>query len=75
MELDTDAQTTLNDIRWHWDDAYLIEYLDGTWTATSMDFRQEVITSEDVFEFRNLLRDDYAKYQPRKPISQPDRRG
>lgn len=27
--LDTDAQTTLNDLRWHWEGAYLIDCRDG----------------------------------------------
>jgi hypothetical protein len=29
--LDSDAQTTLNDLRWHWDDAYLIAGTASGW--------------------------------------------
>ncbi len=31
--LDTDAQTTLNILRWHWDKAYAINCDGTTWTA------------------------------------------
>jgi hypothetical protein len=31
--LDSDAQTALTDLRWHWDDAYKINCVDGSWQA------------------------------------------
>ncbi len=31
--LDSDAQTTLTDLRWHWEDAYRIDCRDGVWLA------------------------------------------
>jgi len=34
--LDSDAQSTLTDLRWHWDDAYKIDCRDGVWLAVPL---------------------------------------
>ncbi len=30
--LDSDAQSALTDLRWHWDDAYKINVVEGAWS-------------------------------------------
>jgi hypothetical protein len=63
--LDREQQTTLNELRWHWDDAYLVEVLAGPkWTATSLDYRRAVITADSAAVLRELMRHDYASHQP-----------
>lgn len=37
--LDSDAQSTLTDLRWHWDDAYKIDCRDGVWLAARSQIR------------------------------------
>lgn len=69
----TDEQkATLRDLRWHWDDAYLINFSAAEgWTAISMDLRQQELKAPASGELRNLMRDDYARHQPGRKISQP----
>jgi hypothetical protein len=43
--LDTDAQTTLNSLRWHWDKAYAINCDGTTWTAIPAAAPETVLTA------------------------------
>ncbi len=59
--LDTDAQTTLNDLRFHWEDAYKIDCRDGIWTAVPLSDPTFAITSRSSAELREAIRIDYAE--------------
>jgi hypothetical protein len=58
--LDSDAQTTLNDLRWHWEDAYQIDCRDGVWMAVLLTDPFTTITADSSTELRIKLRYDYA---------------
>lgn len=59
--LDSDAQTTLTDLRWHWDDAYQIDCRDGVWLASPKTDPLAVITRDSSAELREALRRDYEE--------------
>jgi hypothetical protein len=59
--LDSDAQTTLNDLRFHWDDIYVIDCQDGRWTAVPLSDPAVTISRDSSFELREALRVDYAE--------------
>jgi hypothetical protein len=56
--LDSDAQTTLNDLRWHWEDAYKIDCRDGTWLAVPLTDPFVTISRDSSAELREALRQD-----------------
>ena len=58
--LDSDAQTTLTDLRWHWEDAYQIDCRDGAWLAVSLSDPFVTISRDSAAELREALRQDYA---------------
>ena len=58
--LDADAQTTLNDLRWHWEDAYRIDCRDGVWMAVPLTDPFVTITADSSTELLTKLRYDYA---------------
>jgi hypothetical protein len=58
--LDSDAQTTLNDLRWHWEDAYRIDCRDGVWMAVPLTDPFAAITADSSVELRTKIRYDYA---------------
>jgi hypothetical protein len=59
--LSTEEQTTLNDLRWHWDDAYLIDCRQGSWVAAPKGDPFAIITRDSAADLRMAIRDDYAK--------------
>jgi hypothetical protein len=59
--LDSDAQTMLNDLRWHWEDAYSIDCREGVWLAVSLSDPFVTISCENGAELREALRQDYAE--------------
>ena len=59
--LDRDAQATLNDLRWHWDDAYLIDCRDGVWVTAHKGDPFAIISRDSSVELRMALREDYSK--------------
>jgi hypothetical protein len=58
--LDSDAQATLADLQWHWDDAYDISCRDGVWLAAPKTDRFAIISRPSAMELREALRIDYA---------------
>ncbi len=58
--LDSDSQTTLNDLRWHWEDAYRIDCRDGVWMAVPLTDPFTTITADSSMELRTKIRYDYA---------------
>jgi len=59
--LDSDAQTTLNDLRWHWEDAYKIDCRNGTWPAVPLTDPFVTISRDSSAGLREALRQDYAE--------------
>ncbi len=59
--LDSDAQSTLTDLRWHWDDAYKIDCRDGVWLAVPLTDPFVTISRDSSAELREALRQDYAQ--------------
>jgi hypothetical protein len=52
--------TELEDLRWHWGEAYAIEHLaDGRWLAQRRDDRQTLV-ADGPEELRDMIQADYA---------------
>jgi hypothetical protein len=58
--LDSDAQTALTDLRWHWEDAYRIDCVAGAWQAVPLSDPSVTISRDTAMELREALRHDYA---------------
>ncbi len=58
--LDTDAQTTLNILRWHWEQAYAVNCDGETWTAIPAAAPEVVLTEGTAMELRTAMQHDYA---------------
>jgi hypothetical protein len=58
--LDSDAQSTLTDLRWHWEDAYKINVVEGAWQAVPLTDPSVTISRDSSMELREALRRDYA---------------
>ena len=58
--LDSETQTTLNALRWHWDSAYAINCDGKTWTAISVAEPEAVLTASSAMELRTAMQHDYA---------------
>ena len=65
--------TSLADLRWHWEGAYLFSYSDGACSAQPVDAPAEILTADSAEALRNLVRQDYAERQSRKR-TEPRRR-
>jgi hypothetical protein len=59
--LSQDDQTMLNDIRYHWQDAYYVNFADGVWSAVPFDDRTILLTADTGMELRDKIRYDYAE--------------
>jgi hypothetical protein len=58
----TDGAADLDDLRWHWGDAYLIHHLGpDTWVAQRRDSRQ-TLGAEDPETLRERIKADYAAH-------------
>ncbi len=64
--LSTDEQTTLNDLRWRWQDAYCVNFTDGVWSAVPFDDRTILLTADTAMELRDKIRYDYAERAARR---------
>jgi hypothetical protein len=64
--LDSDAQTALNDLRWHWEDAYSIDCREGVWLAVSLSDPFVTISRGTSAELREALRQDYPERAGRR---------
>jgi hypothetical protein len=58
--LDSDAQSALTDLRWHWDDVYGIDCVEGSWQAVPVSDPSVIIARDSSMELREALRRDYA---------------
>ena len=61
MRPDSETMTTLNDLRWHWDDAYQIDCREGVWLAVPKGDPFTILSRDSAAELRTALREDYAK--------------
>jgi hypothetical protein len=59
--LSQDDQTTLNDIRYHWQDVYFVNFADGVWAAVPFDDRTVLLTADTGMELRDKIRYDYTE--------------
>jgi hypothetical protein len=64
--LDRDGQTILNDLRWHWEDAYQIDFRQGKWLAAPLSDPFAIIERETSGELREAIRRDYAERAGRR---------
>ena len=64
--LDSDARSVLNDLRWHWEDAYSIDCREGVWLADSLSDPFVTISRGNAAELREALRQDYAERAGRR---------
>ena len=59
--LDSDSQSMLTDLQWHWEDAYKITCRDGVWLAVPLADPFVTISRDSSAELREALRQDYAQ--------------
>lgn len=64
--LDRHDQTILNDLRWHWEDAYTIDYRAGDWLAAPLSDPFAIISCQSSGELREAIRRDYAERSARR---------
>jgi hypothetical protein len=64
--LDRETQTMLNDLRWHWDDAYKINCREGVWLAVPLSDPFAIISRDSHAELREAIRQDYAERAGRR---------
>jgi hypothetical protein len=53
----------LADLKFHWDEAYKIDWADGVYRASRIGQPSVVLTSENCHDLRQQIRDDYATWQ------------
>jgi hypothetical protein len=58
--LDTDAQTTLNSLRWHWEKASAVNCDGESWMAIPAMAPDVVLTASSAMELRTAMHNDYA---------------
>ena len=56
-----EEQSTLNDLNWHWDTAYTINFDGDTWSASPLTEPNAVLIAETAAELREQIRDDYRR--------------
>ena len=59
--LDRDIQATLNDLCFHWGEAYKITCEDGAWLAVPLSDLSVTISRDSSGKLREALRLDYAE--------------
>jgi hypothetical protein len=64
--LDSDAQSALTDLRWHWEDAYKINVVEGAWQAVPLADPSVTISRDSSMDLREALRHDYATRASRR---------
>jgi len=60
MQLSKEDMTTLVWLRWHWEDAYAVNFDGETWSAIPAAAPSAVLTAESGGELRELMANDYA---------------
>jgi len=69
----TDGAADLDDLRWHWGEAYLIHHLGpDVWVAQRRDSR-ETLGAEDPETLRERIKADYAAHPVSRQIAGPGR--
>jgi hypothetical protein len=58
--LDNEQQTTLNSLRWHWEQFYAVNCDGTTWTAIPAAAPETVLTANSGTELRTAMQNDYA---------------
>ncbi len=53
----------LADLKFHWDEAYRIDWSDGVYRASRLGQPSVVLTSESCQDLRQRIRDDYTTWQ------------
>ena len=63
MSLVGDWEKPLDELRWHWGDAYLIHYFEaaGKWVAQRRD-SHGTMSADGPDQLLDLIRDDYRRY-------------
>jgi hypothetical protein len=65
--LDSEQQTTLNSLRWHWEKAYAVNCDGQAWTAIPVAQPEAVLTASSGTELRTAMQNDYAaRYEIRR---------
>ena len=64
--LDKDSQTILNDLRWHWEGTYRVDYREGAWLAAPLSDPLAIISRESSGQLREAIRRDYAERSGRR---------
>ena len=54
------AARALDALRWHWGEAYLIDYIDGTWMADRLDGLGGTLRAAEPDDLRQAILDDYT---------------
>ena len=65
--MDRSQASALADLRWHWEDAYRIDYdyRDGKWSAVPLIGSPDKIIAASDEELRHKIRDDYPERRTR----------
>lgn len=58
-------QTALNDLQFHWDTAYTINFDGDTWSASPLSDPTVLLTAESSSDLRALIRADYHEHDRR----------
>ena len=70
-----DEMTPLDELRWHWGEAYLIDYLgEWRWVAQRRD-TGATLRAESPHELRDLIVEDYTAHPVSRQVSSPAPRG
>lgn len=67
--LSAEGQTILDDLRFHWDEHYLLDFKDGFWVAAPKHDPFNIITRDSSGELREAIRIDYAERASGRPAS------
>lgn len=66
MGLTRSEASELADLKFHWDEAYTIDWAEGVYRAARMAQPSVVLTATTCHELRMQIRDDYASWQQSK---------
>jgi hypothetical protein len=67
--LSKEDQSSLLDLAWHWESAYIFSVIEEVWQAVPATDPSAVLTAATAHELREKVRQDYASRQARlRPI-------
>ena len=67
-----DWDADLDELRWHWDEAYLIDLIGSRWIAQRRD-SHATISADSPVSLLDLIRVDYARHPVSRRIAGADR--